>query len=134
MSENDLGQQMAQFFRVLATEIENNPALARKLAVPFQDVAEASRKAAPAKRKAKDEAHVPEGFDPFQIYYDLGKLGLQQALEPLDAATLKAILSKFALDPSRSYTRWRKPERLMDFIIERVKAMSNKGQAFKPGT
>jgi hypothetical protein len=131
MSDNEVGRQMAEFFRALAIEIESSPTLARKLAVPFQNVAQASSQAAPRKRQTKEKAQVPEGFDPFQIYYDQGGLGLQQALEPLDAPTLKAILAHFALDPARSYTRWRKPERLTTFIIERVKALSNKGQAFR---
>jgi len=131
VSDNEVGRQMAEFFRALAVEIENSPALARKLAVPFQNVAQAGGQAAPKRRQTKEKAQVPEGFDPFQIYYDQGGVGLQQALEPLDAVTLKAILTHFALDPARSYTRWRKPERLSAFIIERVKALSNKGQAFK---
>lgn len=131
MSDNEGGRQIAEFFRALAVEIENSPALARKLAVPFQNMAEAGREATPKKRQTKEKVQVPEGLDPFQIYYDQGGLGLQQALEPMDAATLKAILAHYALDPARSYTRWRKPERLTAFIIERVKALSNKGQAFK---
>jgi hypothetical protein len=131
VSNNELGQQMAEFFRALAVEIENSPSLARKLVVPFQNVAAAGRQAAPKKRTSRSKVSVPEGFDPFQIYYDQGGLGLQQALEPMDAATLKAILNHFALDPTRSYTRWRKEERLMAYIIERVKALSNKGQVFR---
>lgn len=132
MSANELGQQMGEFFRILAAEIENNPALARKLAASFKGMAEASQKPGAAKRKKKEEVSIPEGFDPFQIYFDQGRLGLQRALEPLDAPVLKAILTQFALDPSRSYARWRKPERLIELIVERIKAMSNKGQAFMP--
>ena len=131
MSDNEVGLQMAEFFRALAVEIENSPSLARKLAVPFHKVSQAGLQIASKKRQTKEKAQVPEGFDPFQIYYDQSGLGLQQALEPLDAATLKAILAHFGLDPARSYTRWRKSERLSAFIIERVKALSNKGQAFK---
>ncbi len=131
MSNKVLGQQMAEFFRALALEIESSPALARKLARPFQKLNETGRQAAPQKRQRKSKATVPEGFDPFRIYFDQGGLGLRQALETMDAATLKAVLGHFALDPTRSYIRWRKEERLSAYIVERVKALSHKGEAFR---
>ncbi len=130
MSNNQLGQQMAEFFRALAGEIENSPSLARKLASPFQNLVAAGGQKSPKKPKSRSKASVPEGFDPFQIYYDQGGLGLQQAMESMDAATLKAILNHFALDPTRSYSRWRKEERLINYIIDRVKALSHKGEVF----
>lgn len=127
MPANKMGQQMAEFLRLLAGELENNPTLARKLEVPFKELI--SDNSAKQKKKA-GKAAVPKAFDPFQIYYDKGSVGLHNELDTLDVPVLKAILAHFALDPSRSYTRWRKHERLADHIVERVKIMSNKGQAF----
>ncbi|MDD4550431.1 MAG: hypothetical protein PHT79_11820 [Syntrophomonadaceae bacterium] len=59
------------------------------------------------------------------------RVGLYSALQPMEALVLKAVLSHFALDPTRSYTRWRKRERLAEFVVQRVKAMRSRGEAFE---
>ncbi|SHH09389.1 hypothetical protein SAMN02745221_01665 [Thermosyntropha lipolytica DSM 11003] len=126
----DLAGAMADFLRLLAEEVERNRSLAKRLAVPFEEfLAEVKEKGVKSRKKAK--AEVPEGFDPFKVYYDKGSVGLYEALASFDAATLKAILTSFALDPSRSYTRLRKPEKLRDLIVEKVKAMGERGEAFR---
>jgi len=133
MSGDNLGKHMAEFLRLLAIEVESNKAMAKRLADPFRvmiDKKEASLISERRKSKKKETVKIPEGFDPFQIYYDKGAVGLYNELAGMDARTLKAVLSHFTLDPSRSYSRWRKPEKLVNLIIERVKAMSSKGQVF----
>ncbi|QGU00411.1 hypothetical protein SYNTR_1817 [Candidatus Syntrophocurvum alkaliphilum] len=128
MSKDNMGKQMADFLRLLANEIENNQAMAKRLSAPFEEMIQVSSK--PAVKSKKEKVRVPEGFDPFKVYYDKGAIGLHSELIEFDAQTLKAILTYFSLDPSRSYTRWRKQERLISLIIEKVKSSSNKGQAF----
>lgn len=134
MASNDLTPVMADFLRVLADEVEKNHALAKRLSVPLADyinqLPDKSMTSARTPRKKPEKMPIPKGFDPFLIYYEQGSVGLMSALQAIDSATCKAILSHFALDPTRSYTRWRKKEKLADFIVERVKAMSNKGKVF----
>lgn len=133
MSSSDMSTAMADFLRLLAEEVDKNQALAKRLAVPFDELIKKSRPkstTSAGKKRKKTNLEVPEGFDPFQIYHDQGRVGLCAALERYDAGQCKAILSHFALDPSRSYVRWRKQERLANFIIERVKAISEKGKVF----
>lgn len=126
----DLAAVMAEVLRILADEVENNRSLARKLAGPWEEfLQEAKPKEFKEAKKAR--AVVPEGFDPFRIYYDKGKVGLYEELAKFDAPVLKAILTHFSLDPSRSYTRLRKPEKLIDLIVEKVKAGAERGQAFR---
>ena len=123
---------LAAFLRLLAEEVEKNQALAKRLSPPFQEWINASTtpKVLPARKKAAKAPEIPEDFDPFRIYHDQGSTGLYAALQDYDAAQCKVILSKFALDPVRKYSRWRKQERLANFIVERVKAMSEKGRVF----
>lgn len=128
----DLAAAMADFLRILALEVENNRSLAKRLAVPFEDFLEEVREKGAVKEKKgkKAKAALPEGFDPFQVYYDRGRVGLYEALSSFDTAALKAVIAHFSLDPSRSYTRWRKPEKLMELIVEKVKAGAERGKAF----
>lgn len=135
MSAKQFAPFMAEFLRQLALELENNQALAKRLAFPFEQMlAEHKPANVPAKsrsRTPKPEALIPEGFDPFQIYYEQGSPGLYAGLQGLEVPVLKSILAHFALDPARSYTQWRKHERLVNFIVDRVRTMSSKGQVFR---
>lgn len=135
MSADKLALHMAQFLRLLADEVENNKAMAKRLAAPLAEYLAAEGKKASAasslRSKKSTRELIPEDFDPFEIYYEKGSVGLYSALQPMDAQVLKAVLSYFALDPTRSYTRWRKQERLAEFVVQRVKAMSSRGEAFE---
>lgn len=137
MASDDLTSTMAHFLRLLADEVENNKTMAKRLSLPFNQYINQQRdkpaKPARSTQKKADKAQIPEGFDPFLIHYEHGSVGLLSALAEMDAATCKAILSHFGLDPARTYTRWRSPERLANFIVQRVKAMSGKGKAFVDG-
>ncbi|MGS0764523.1 hypothetical protein [Syntrophomonas curvata] len=131
MSSPDMTAALAGFLRLLAEEVEKNQALARRLSLPFQDWLNQPLEAkVSTRKKTASSVQIPEDFDPFRIYHDHGSVGLYAVLQNYDAAQCKAILSYFALDPVRSYSRWRKQERLADFIVERVKAMSEKGRVF----
>ncbi|MBO8159054.1 hypothetical protein [Thermosyntropha sp.] len=131
----DLALAMAEFLRILANEVENNKRLAKRISVPFEELLKAEKEAAGERKKKsrtkKEKASVPEGFDPFKVYSDKGSVGLYEELSKFDAPVLKAIIAHFALDPSRSYARLRKPEKLMGIIVEKVKNMSERGEAFR---
>lgn len=135
MSKNDLAPYMAEFLRLVANEIENNKSLAKRLSPPLleflQENQEKKKTSSSSYSQKNTEKLIPEGFDPFQIFHEKGSVGLFSALQNMDAASCKAVLSHFALDPTRSYNRWRKQERLADFIVQRVKAMTSKGEVFK---
>ncbi len=132
MSSPDMTAALAGFLRLLAEEVEKNQSLARRLALPFQEWLNQQTKdqVISTRRKAVSSVPIPEDFDPFRIYHDQGSVGLYAVLQNYDAAQCKAILSRFALDPVRSYSRWRRQDRLAKFIVERVKAMSEKGRVF----
>lgn len=132
MSSPDMSKTIVEFLHLLAAEIENNQALGRRLARPFQEYLEQQMelKPGPVRKKSAPVTIIPDNFDPFLIYHDQGSVGLYAALQNFDAAQCKEVLRRFALDPSRSYNRWRKQERLANFIVERIKAMSDKGKVF----
>jgi len=134
MSKSNPGPYMAEFLRQLAREVENNKSLSRRLSTPFFDYIKTCENKKPSENKRPQQASknlIPEGFDPFMIYHEKGGVGLLSSLQDMDVSTLKAILAEYGLDPARTYTRWRKHERLSALILERIKAMSNKGRVFQ---
>ena len=70
-------------------------------------------------------------FDIFQIFAEGGEQALQQKLELLDLRTLKRIVGQHGFDPSKLAEKWRNKERLVNLIIDRVSARSDKGKVFK---
>lgn len=135
MSSNNFSTHLSSLFHILADEVENNQRLARKLALPLKELLAEEASDTQASRRSSSKKStaipVPDGFDPFQIYHETGSVGLYTALENLNAAECKAVLGHFGLDPSRNYSRLRKKEKLADLIVQRVKAMTGKGEAFR---
>jgi hypothetical protein len=123
---------MAQMLHILAEEVAQNKRLANRLAQPWLALmAEALKSEQESKPKKKASIKEPPSVDPFKAYLEGGSILLIKALEDIDAAECKTIISHFALDPSRSYVRWRKKEKLVELIIQRVKAVVSKGEVFK---
>ncbi len=131
MSKTDPTPYMAEFLRLLASELETNKSLAKHLSGPFMDYLNGAKAESGLPGKS-NKPSIPEGFDPFKIYYEKGGVGLMAFLQDMEIATLKSILSEYGLDPARTYTRWRKHERLSSLIVDRVKALSHKGKVFGP--
>ncbi len=131
MSKLDPTPYMAEFLRLLASELETNKSLARRLSGPFSDYLNGQKAESSRPGKSRKPSGT-EGFDPFKIYYEKGGVGLMASLQDMEINTLKSILSEYGLDPARTYTRWRKHERLSSLIVERVKALSTKGNVFGP--
>ncbi|KUG03288.1 hypothetical protein ASZ90_019387 [hydrocarbon metagenome] len=134
MSKPDPTPYMVEFLRLLASELETNTPLAKRLSLPLMEYLNSNVIKDPGSptRKSKKPSSIPEGFNPLKIYYEQGEAGLMTSLQDMDINTLKSIISEYGLDPARTYSRWRKHERLSSFIVERVKALNNKGKVFGP--
>ena len=87
MSSPDMSKTMVEFLHLLAAEIENNQALGRRLARPFQEYLQQQMepKPAPVRKKSAPVTIIPDNFDPFLIYHDQGSVGLYAALQNFDA-------------------------------------------------
>ncbi|MFZ2526863.1 MAG: hypothetical protein WAX14_04290, partial [Rhodococcus sp. (in: high G+C Gram-positive bacteria)] len=70
-------------------------------------------------------------FDPFAVYRADGEDGLRARLAPLDLEQLKDIVAEHNMDYDRLAMRWRTASKLHDRIVERVRAASTKGDAFR---
>jgi hypothetical protein len=135
VSENKFAPLMAEFLRHIAQEVENNKALARRLAEPFQAVLNdalaekkvSSKSAAKTKQK---QYPIPEGLDPYKIYYDEGSPGLYNKLQTLTVDELKGVLAKYTAIPRAQYTRKQKCEDLVQMAVQEIKAVASRGQAF----
>lgn len=131
MSDERLNLCMAEMLHILAEEVAGNKRLASRLAQPWQ--AYMSEKLVPGEKKPpKKKAPVkePPAIDPFKAFLEGGSILLLKSLDVLDAPQCKNLISHYALDPSRSYVRLRRKDKLVELIVQRVKAVVNKGEVF----
>lgn len=123
MSDNkQAARRIAGFLRVLARRIEENPSLAKDIDLALGDVARGNRK-----KKTKE---TPIDLDIFNIFSTRGEEGLRRKLEPLELSALKKIVAQHAFDSSRLAAKWRRKDRVINLIVERVAARMNRGKAF----
>lgn len=130
---------MAEFLRHLARELENNKALARRLAEPFENILQeslaeqrsAAKNASKGKTGGKQKQYpVPDGFDPYQIFYDKGSPGLYNALSQLEIDEIKGVLARFTTVARKNFTRKQNRETLVQMAVQEVKDVATRGQAF----
>lgn len=139
MSENRFTPLMAEFLRHLARELENNRALARRLAEPFQEILQASlaeqrsavKPASKDKTASKQKQYpAPEGFDPYRVFYDEGSPGLYNALHNMEVDEIKGVLARFTSVARKDFTRKQNREILAEMAVQGVKDVATRGQAF----
>jgi len=138
MPEDRFTPLMAEFLHRLAREVENNKALARRLAEPFQAVLLEALQASgerstdkPVKSRSKGKKYpVPQDFDPYQLFYDEGSPGLYSRLHTLEIDELKGVLSQFTSIPRKDYVYKQNRETLAELAAQGIKNVAARGQAF----
>jgi len=121
--EEDVAKKVARILRLLAGKIEDNPDFLKDIELAPRDIPIVNRK------KKKEEP--PIDLDVFRIFSDEGSEVLREKLEPLDLRTLVRIIRQHRFDPSKLAEKWKDKERLINLILERVAARSDKGKVFK---
>ncbi|NLG84706.1 MAG: hypothetical protein GX493_08920 [Firmicutes bacterium] len=119
----EMAKRVARLLRLIAAKIEEHPEFLADMELVLKDVPAAGRK--------KKTADAPVAFDVFQVFLAEGEGALRQRLESLELKALKGIISRHGFDPSNLAQRWRKKEKLIDLIVERVTARSEKGRVFR---
>lgn len=123
-NDKEIAKRVARILKVLAKKIEENPDTLRDLGLILGDIPTVNQK----KKKTEEP---PIDFDIFQIFAEGGEPALRQKLKTVELKTLKGIVRQQGFDPSKLAEKWRKKERLLNLIIERVSARSDKGRVFE---
>ena len=125
--QNGLEDQLRSFLEVVIEEARANSNFRQRLrealvgGIPSTAVQE--RRSGPRRRP-------PPALDPFAVYAE-GEDHLRESLSAMDIEQLKDIVAGYGLDRARLALKWRKPERLIDLIVDTVKNRTHKGDAFR---
>ena len=107
-------------FREVLAEAARNPDFAARLDKAL--LAEIPKKS--SGRRA------PGRLDPFEVIAS-GEDVLRLRLAELNVEELKDVVAEHGMDHSRLALRWRRPERLIELIVEETQARLTKGDAFR---
>jgi len=125
-NEDDVqkAKRLANFLKLLAKKIVEHPNILADLDLEIEDVPI-------IKQKKGKEKGASVDLNIYQIFSDSGESGLRRTLDSLDIEILKQVISYNSLDSSKLSRKWRKKDRLINLIVEKVEARSEKGIAFK---
>lgn len=121
--EKEKAKKIARILKVLAQKIIENPNLLKDLEIDANEIPNITQR-----RQKKD---IALNFNIYQVFADNGEEALRSRLDNLDLIVLKRIISQHSFDSSKLAEKWRNKKRLIDLIVERVSARSEKGDVFK---
>ena len=116
-----LRRRFDAFVRVVLDQAERDPEFAARLEQAL------GGEFAPARSSRRKRA--PAAFDPVTAAHD-GEDALRARLAALSVDQLKDVIAEYGLDPTGRANRWRKPERLVELIVDRAMERAEKGRGF----
>lgn len=128
---------LRDFVKVVNDEADRNPAFAERLQAVFQPATTprtANRTSANSGTSSKTgrpaNRRPPAVLDPVSLAKQ-GEEALRSALEPLPLEQLKDIVADYGMDPRKLVMKWKKPEKVIDEIVEISISRAHKGSAFR---
>lgn len=121
MPNSDQAMVVASLLRQLAEQIERNPTLLENFTFDF----------AANNQNEKSKQEISPSFDIFEIYRFIGQEGLRLKLFECSLEELLATVKVNGLDSTGKVRKWKTPDKIIEFIVERVVAKTAKGNVFE---
>lgn len=109
------------------TKYQHDPDFAQEIDSLFQILSTKS-KSRSKKRRTRRRTSV---FDPVELYHQKGEKHLREQLQHLEVDQLKDMIAEHGMDSSRRAMRWKKRDRLLEFIVKTASCRARKGDAFR---
>jgi hypothetical protein len=125
--------QNAEFRARLNDVLANDVGQPMKVAKRKDLVAAAARasEGAAATANPKRRRRAPGPWDPYDVYAEVGEAGLRDRLSQLELEQLRDIVAEHGMNTDGLAMRWKKADRVVGRIVERVVDRAAKGDAFR---
>lgn len=124
----DMEKLLKEFCEVIIEEINKNEEFSNKVKKILVENTKIEKDKLKTKKKVLSEKDIL--INPYEILLE-GTEVLENKLSKLELQDLKNIVEYYSMDPSKSFKRWRKKERFINFILEVSILRANKGNAFR---
>ena len=115
----------------IADEAERNEHFRERIErVLSEDSPTPTKASAMRKPRRKGGRRTPAVLDPVQLARQ-GEHVLRSRLATLNLEPLLDIVAQYGMDPGKLVMKWRKPDRVIDRIVEISLARATKGDAFR---
>ena len=120
-------------FRARLNEVIDERGQSTGLTPHEEPVAQVAResKGAPTKAKPKRRRRSPGPWDPYDVYAEVGEVGLKDRLSQLELEQLRDIVAEHGMNTDGLAMRWTKADRVIGRIVDRVVDRAAKGDAFR---
>lgn len=125
------------FVKVVNDEADRNPLFAERLQgvlrsamTPRTDKRNSAGGRPASKTRRPANRRPPAVLDPISLAKQ-GEEALRAQLAPLTLEQLKDIVADYGMDPGKLVMKWKKPERIIDRIVEISISRTHKGDAFR---
>ena len=123
----DLALRLIRLAEAVGREAATRRTFARALEGALLDHGGTTSNAKPVRPGGRRAVGV---LDPYTLYTERGERELEKMLHELTVEQLKDIISEHGMDRDKLAMKWKTPDRLIERIIETVRARLTKGEVF----
>ena len=128
----DVAVALAQIVQAIADEAARTPRFAKALGEALTAGGGVVAPAPPTPAAPRNTTARSKGvLDPFSVFAASGGAGLRARLKTLNTEQLKDIVTEHSMNYDKAAMRWKTPPRLIDRIVERVRARATKGDVLR---
>ena len=117
-------KKLKDLFKVILEEVQCNEKFKNKI---YKVLENGNNN---AKRSRKKNAIIKPKLNPLEVILE-GERILMDKLLTLEISDLKDIIKFYEMDNTNSSSRWRKKERLVNYIVDVSKSRISRGNAFR---
>ena len=119
-----MGNKLKDLFKVILEEVESNEEFKKKV---YKILGDENNN---VKKKGKKKVIIEPKLNPIEVILE-GENVLSDKLLKLEVSDLKDIIKFYEMDNTNSCNRWKKKERLVNYIVDVSKSRVNRGNAFR---
>ena len=116
-------KKLKELFNVIMEEMKTNDEFKKRIEVVLGGEDK-------AKKKVKKKVIIEAKLNPLLLISN-SEMELRNKLSELEVIDLKNIIKFYEMDNTNSCSRWKKNERLINYIIDVSKSRVNRGTAFR---
>jgi len=124
--EKVITKLLQRFIRLVGEEVERNPEFAGRLGDLLEEIPQTKK----VRKKKTQQAKKVQALNIYDERNKRSEDDFKLWLHALDLNTLYAIIKRNEFDPSRRTFRWKDPEKLSTFIIDKLNSRMNRGASF----
>ena len=117
-------KKLKEIFKIILDEVESNEEFKNKIYKVLEN------EKSTVKKKSKKKVVIEPKLNPQKVILE-GESNLVDKLTSLEISDLKDIIKFYEMDNTNSSSRWKKKDRLINYIVDVTKSRVGRGNAFR---